>query len=130
MSCDGAQATFTVENDVHEISQVAIGGHLKLSQPSHVPRTDSQAELLPMQQQKSACTARDALNNDPGLGPLVAVDDLLWLLEFEANEKTAIGATRIPGRVLQILLTSGLVERRVSSVQLTAKGTLALQRLL
>jgi hypothetical protein len=113
-----------------EFSQVGIGGHLKPSQNSYVSSADSQAAHVPVHPRNSACSARRALQNDAVSLPLVAFDDLLWLLEFEGQQKPAIGATQIPGRALQILLASGLVERRVSSVQLTAKGTLALQRLL
>ena len=100
---------------------------MKLAQASYISNDDWQDELASLRSEPSGCTVRHAFETGDRL---VAFDDLLWLLEFEAQEKINVRATQIPRRVVDLFVARGLVERRFSSLQLTPNGTRALQQLI
>ena len=103
---------------------------MKLAQASYISNDDWQDEHLSLRSEPRACTVHHALENGYSHLRLIAFDDLLWLHEFEAQQKINAHATRIPRRVVDLYVARGLVERRVSSLQLTANGALALKRLI
>ncbi|MEA3156397.1 MAG: hypothetical protein QOK44_3986 [Betaproteobacteria bacterium] len=103
---------------------------MKLAQASSISKDDRQDVHVSLRSEPSGCTVRHALENGDSQPRLIAFDDLLWLHEFEAQQKINVHATRIPRRVVDLFVARGLVERRVSSLQLTPKGTRALQQLI
>jgi hypothetical protein len=103
---------------------------VKLAHAGYVSNVRSVDEHVSMRPEGTVSTARHALNDDHPPYALIAFDDLLWLLEFEAQQKIDVHATRIPRRVLELFVGRGLAERRVSWLQLTPNGTRALQQLI
>jgi hypothetical protein len=69
-------------------------------------------------------------NEDTGQRGPIAFDDLLWLRELRIEQNSAVGVNGIPNRVLELLVTRGLVERTVAALRLTPKGLRAVQNLM
>jgi hypothetical protein len=86
---------------------------------------------LPFASTSGARSDRHAsANEDTGQRGPIALDDLLWLHELRIEQNSAVGASRIPNRVLELFVTRGLVEREAAALRLTSKGLRAVQNLM